>query len=237
MAGEPEWYIEGQRHRPVVVRWRIARWRPPAAFWVALLLVAAAFLAAWSAMALDRAFRPALLAIAEAKARDLANQAMQRAVAAEVLDGVRYEDLIRVVTDRQGERVLLLQPDSVAINRLVGRANRAVQGALGELDGQSVSIPVGQALGYGLFGGGAGPELRLRLRPVGSVRSAVRSEFRGAGVNQTHHQVILEMRATVRVVSPLVSGEVEAPFQTVLTEAVINGEVPQVMPWPAPVDR
>lgn len=219
----PAWYDGGRRRG--AVRWRIARWRPPPAVWLMVLVALVFSAAAWTAVALDRSFRPALLAIAEAKARVAANQAIHRAISAEVLEGVRYEQLIRVVTDRQGDRVLLLQPDSVAINRIVDRANRAAEAALAALDGQPVSIPLGQVWGYGLLGG-AGPRIRLRLHPIGAVQTSVRSEFRAAGINQTHHQVILEMKATLRLASPLVGGDVEAPFTTVLAEAIINGEVP-----------
>lgn len=225
LAG-PEFWLGGRRVAPARLRLRVGPWRPPP--WLVLLALFALLgsFAGWAAFRIDRLFRPQLVAIAEVKARELASQAINEAITADILSGVEYERLIRVIMDPSQRRVLLVQPDTVAINRIADRATRAADQALRRLNGQRLAVPVGQVLGYTLLAR-LGPDVAVVLEPVGSVVSIIRSEFEAAGVNQAHHRIILQTTASVRIVLPLVSRDVDVVFQTVLAEAIIHGEVPQ----------
>lgn len=182
---------------------------------------------------MDRAFRPHLEAIIDAEIRRVAAEALNEAVNPDTFGSLRYQDLIHVEISKSGDRVLLLMPDTVAINLLADRASRSVHNHLQKLREQPLQIPLAQIMGWTVFGD-MGPRLRVRVVPLGSAVTRVRSKLEAAGINQTHHVLTLETTVTLRAVVPLVSRDVSVTFEAPLTSAVINGPVPSVnLQWPA----
>ena len=199
---------------------------PVAVLSLLILLVGAG----WSLWRVDRAFRPSLLAIAEMKAKAMAADAVNEAISPEVLGDVKYDRLVHFQLNTRGDRVLYMQPDTVGINLIADRATRAVRARLAALDGQPVAISLAQVLGWSIFAG-RGPALHLRIEPIGLPITNVRDRFEAAGINQTRHLIYLETTVAMRMVAPAVSREVDVSFQTPLTSAVINGEVPDYWPF------
>ena len=74
---------------------------------------------------------------------------------------------------------------------------------------------------------GRGPEMLVKVVPVGSVSSEFVTEFRTAGINQTRHKVYIRIRANMRIVIPTGAREVEVVAQVPVAETVIVGQVPQ----------
>jgi len=174
----------------------------------------------------DVRLRPTLKAMAEARARVVATQSINQAIREEVVANIHYEDLIFVKVDNRG-RVVLMQPNTGEINRLASDATITVQELLKKISREKITIPLGQLSGIQLLAGW-GPDIPIRIVPVGTVESRVFDLFEEAGINQTRHKIYLEVKSKVRVIVPLISSNVEVKVEVPLTEAVIMGEVPQV---------
>jgi hypothetical protein len=67
---------------------------------------------------IERNLKPTIKEIGEAKARQVATEAINDAVKHKIADSVNYQDLIFVQKDSQG-RIVLMQPNIVRINQLV----------------------------------------------------------------------------------------------------------------------
>ncbi|WP_243119924.1 sporulation protein YunB [Pelotomaculum propionicicum] len=174
---------------------------------------------------LDMTLRHTFFNIAEAKAVQLATESFQKALQREVADeNLQYQDFIVIQKDNQGH-IVLMQADTVKVNRFSANTTLAVQKALEELRWQSLSIPAGQILGIP-FLAHLGPQIKYHIMPVGTVRVNVVDKFESAGINQTKHTIYLNFDTNIRIVVPLKSGETIVANQVPLAESIIVGSVP-----------
>lgn len=175
-------------------------------------------------MLLERNLTRVVLTLASAKAEVLAVQALNQAAEALIADGISYDSLVHVTLGEDGS-VRLLQANTTGMNSLASRASLTAQAKLEALQDQTVSVPLGSALGVTLLAG-TGPRIRVHMLPVGAVVTAYETEFTSAGINQTRHRVLLTMRAQVRLVLPTGASGVEAVTQVAVAESIIVGQVP-----------
>ena len=175
-------------------------------------------------MLLERNLTRVVLTLASAKAEVLAVQALNQAAEALIAEGVSYDSLVHVTLGEDGS-VRLLQANTAGMNSLASRASLTAQARLEALQDQTVSVPLGSALGITLLAG-TGPRIRVHMLPVGAVVTAYETEFTSAGINQTRHRVLLTMRAQVRLVLPTGASGVEAVTQVAVAESIIVGQVP-----------
>ena len=175
-------------------------------------------------MLLERNLTRVVLTLASAKAEVLAVQALNQAAEALIADGVSYDSLVHVTLGEDGS-VRLLQANTAGMNSLASRASLTAQAKLEALQDQTVSVPLGSALGVTLLAG-TGPRIRVHMLPVGAVVTAYETEFTSAGINQTRHRVLLTMRAQVQLVLPIGASGVEAVTQVAVAESIIVGQVP-----------
>lgn len=173
---------------------------------------------------LDGNLTGVVLSLADARARSLAVQILNEAVEETIATQVSYDQLMTVTTGTDGT-VRLIQANTAEMNRLASHATLLAQKKLEELEDQSISVPLGSALGLTIFAG-AGPKIQVRILPVGAVIPRFDTEFQTAGINQTRHKVLLTLTATVRLVIPTGSSMMEASTQMAVAENIIVGQVP-----------
>lgn len=200
-----------RRHRLSVARW--LRWL--------ILLAACAFLAVRLA---DLLLLGPLEAVAEAEARERGVDAINRVLLESVSREVRQEDLVMYEKDQQG-RIAAYRVNTQQVTQVAARAASAVQDEFQRLSERSFGIPLGALSGTRLLGS-AGPQLRVRMMPVGSVTVNIEQDFQGEGINQTRHRLWLNATAHVRVILPVLSREVSVSTNVPISETVIVGPVP-----------
>lgn len=195
--------------------------RSPSFLLLLLILLVFGWATLWY---LDRQFAPVVRAIAEEKAKIMATNALNQSVLDQVSEGLKLGDLMAQEKDGSG-RVSFIQVNTQLINEVAAKAAQAVAGDLEQLNGQPVHIPLGRILGLDLFAG-LGPNIPAKIYPEGYVLVDVKQEFREAGINQTVHIVNLVAKASVRVVVPLLSQDVELTISTPLVTNILPGPVP-----------
>jgi sporulation protein YunB len=168
---------------------------------------------------------PTILAIAEAKAVQLAVKTVNDAVRNRILSRtLRYEDLIAIHKDSEG-RVVLMQANTVKITEMATDVAVTVEKTLAELEKDEFGIPLGQVLGSQILAN-YGPRIKVRIIPVGSVKVEILDNFESAGINQTRHRFFLRLDTQVKIVVPLQEKEVRVATDVPLVENVIVGTVP-----------
>jgi len=217
------------RRRPRLgFRWRgpsvrVLRVRRPRPHTLALLLALAAAVVGLCVI-LDRRVAPQVQALAGIAAEQQAAAAVSAAVEQVLTDErVTYERLVGYSDNGDGLRSI--QTDAVEINLLRGKINDAVEKAVNLRRGR-LKLPLGALLGSSLFAG-AGPNVTVPLAMAGSALSDIRSELSGAGVNQTVHRILMDLRVTLSVILPGGTVDNEIELTVCLAETVIVGEVPQ----------
>ncbi|MDT8900994.1 sporulation protein YunB [Anaeroselena agilis] len=179
--------------------------------------------------------KPTLMAIAEAKAIQVATQTINNVVNEKVSQHIDPQTLVNIKLDSRG-RVVFIQPNTMEFNRLAADTTIKVQEALKQITDEKVYIPVGQVLGSQLLASW-GPPIVVTIIPIGTVQVKVVDKFEQAGINQTRHMVYLFATTHVRIVVPLVSSTVSVNTQVPIAEYVVVGEVPSTyvqFPFPLP---
>lgn len=174
---------------------------------------------------IERNLKDTIQTVANAKAVQLATETINQAVAEKLVGSVDYRELIYTVQDSNG-RLVLMQANTVKLNKIASDTTLAVQKKLQELSNERFNIPFGQALGSTLLAS-YGPLIKVVIVPVGTVQVKVSDDFEEAGINQTKHRLLLNVKTKVKIVIPLASSEAVVETQVPITETVIVGEVPQ----------
>jgi len=167
---------------------------------------------------------PIVISMAEARARQLAVEAINQAVAEVMQSSIRYSDLIKVSTDAKGQ-VTLIQANTILMNSLASKTALTVQRNLVELEDEGVTLPLGAAFGVKIISS-AGPMIRAGVVPVGSIITRFVTAFESAGINQTRHEISLETSTQMRIVIPTGAATVSVTITVPIAEAIIVGEVP-----------
>lgn len=214
-------YVSKKAGIPMRMSIGIRRWRRR--LLTVLILLIAACVAMY--ILLDINLRPVILAMAEAKVRAIAISAINDAVV-EVMNGeLRYTDLINIVQDGTGS-VTMIQANTIRMNELAAHTALIAQENIERIGEQGIAIPAGSALGGELLAG-RGPNIRVKIIPVGSVTTEFVTEFESAGINQTRHKIYLTAQANIRIVIPTSSSRVIVESHVPIAESIIVGSVPQ----------
>jgi sporulation protein YunB len=210
---------------PTVVRWQTMlkkrkTYRIVIGLFVVLLLSGSVMIL------LDKKLTGVFLHIAEVKAVQLVNEAVQASLQEEKLTGnINYHELIVVHKDNEGG-ITLIRADALAVNKFASNISVSVQRALDNLRRQSFRIPLGQVLDIPVFSN-KGPKLKYSVMQVGSVRFTTSDSFETAGINQTRHTIYLNLEITVRIVASSKSVEKIVSIKMPLTESIIVGRIPE----------
>lgn len=176
-------------------------------------------------MVLEGNLSQVILDLAQADAYALAVDVLNEAVANAMATGITYNELVTLEKDTAG-RVTMLQANTMRMNELAASIALGAQDQLAQNGGQVVRVPLGAATGVPLFAG-SGPKLEVRIVPVGAVSTRFMTEFESAGINQTRHKIYLFLQATVALVLPNGSQQVEVGAQVPIAESIIVGAVPE----------
>lgn len=71
-----------------------------------------------------------------------------------------------------------------------------------------------------------GPDIEMKMLIDGSVETDLKSEFKGAGINQTLHRIYLEVRCNVNILTPYDVINETIVNQVLLIEGLIVGNIP-----------
>ena len=174
----------------------------------------------------DAALRPAVTTLAAARAENKITGIVNEAVAATLAgQGVAYADLVAVERDSAG-RISLVAVDTVKLNSLRTGILAQVLEEVEGLDAQDLGVPLGSLTGFATASDW-GPVL-----PVGVVTAAVpRAEFSSAftaqGINQTLHQILLDVTVDVTLLIPGGQTSTSVTARVCVAETLLVGEVPQ----------
>lgn len=173
----------------------------------------------------ERALFSTIVAIAKARAVQTAVITINTAVREHLAEsGVGYQDLVQLHKDRDG-RIVMMQANTLQITGMAAGFALSSEKAMRDLERDRFSIPVGQVLGSQLLAA-YGPQIPVRIIPVGAVEVDMVDRFETAGINQTRHRIYLDLASSVRIVVPWQQTEVEIATRVPLVENVLVGEVP-----------
>lgn len=137
--------------------------------------------------------------------------------------------LVDLERDANGA-VTAIAANAAAINALSAEVlSRAVEAT--EQEAIRIQIPVMNLLGSALFMN-HGPSVAVDVTMLSSSTASFRSELSSAGINQTCHQIFLELDVQLSFLMPWRGMETNVQTEILVSETVIVGQVPgSYMNW------
>ena len=170
--------------------------------------------------------RPVIVSMAETHARSIGSKVVSEAITEEIeANNISYDDLISFEKDENG-KIAALKTDIIMINRLKSRLSVVILDKLSDMNDINLYVPVGNLIN-GEFFSGRGPKIEIIVLPVGSVTTNITNIFTSAGINQTRHQIMLEVNVTVSIIMPFSVESTDISTSMAIAETIIVGDVPK----------
>ena len=189
--------------------------------WLTLLVLA--LLAA--AVSLLWHLKPVMTSMATARVSNLVNRIVFAAVNEAVENGdIDYQNFVIFEKDETGH-ITALRSNVAEVNRMQGQITDEILHRLSEVATSELEIPLGTLTGSALLAG-RGPSLFVRMQAVGSASAAFRNQFTAAGINQTRHQIFLDVDVYMSILLPGMKTSTRVSNEIAVAETVIVGGVP-----------
>lgn len=174
---------------------------------------------------LDSRVRPVITTLSTYQAKLAATQSINDAVIQVINEeDVIYNSIITLTQADDGE-VSSISTDMITINRLKAEITNKISDRLKLDASRTIRIPIGTVLG-GQILSGRGPRIEFKVLPAGYVHTEIYNNFKAAGINQTLHQIMLSVDATVSAVSPVYTVTTTVNTNICIAETIIVGRVP-----------
>ena len=172
-----------------------------------------------------RSVSPIIINISEEEVRAVTSNAVREATI-DVLSKNSQQTPETINYDNEGN-ITSIQINHALINTIVQECGLATQNKLAQLGMRGIDIPIGSLSGF-VFLAGKGPNVNIKILPVGSVHVEIRSEFISRGINQTNHKIYLSINSDVNIVLPGSNNSISALAEIIICDTVIVGKIPSV---------
>lgn len=169
--------------------------------------------------------RPLLESLATTRASNTVNRIVFEAVNDAIQNGdISYETLISLEKDHEG-RITAVHSNMAAFNRLQTQILDIILARIDQVSTRELSIPIGTLTGSALLAG-RGPRISVRMESVGSSSASFANRFESAGINQTKHQIVLQVDVRVAILLPGFTATTDVSNSITVAETIIVGAVP-----------
>ena len=187
-------------------------------------IFAAVFLSAIVAIFLH--LKPLVTTLATSRVNNHVNRIVVAAVNEAIDRGdIQYDTLIHFDKDSSGH-ITALRSNMSEFNRLQVNIADDVLQRLNDVATNELRIPLGTLTGLSLLAG-RGPALVVKMQSVGSATAKLRNEFMAAGINQTKHQILLDVDVSMSILLPGYTTYTKVSNEVVVAETIIVGNVPE----------
>lgn len=174
---------------------------------------------------LRRTYRDVVRDLAQTQVKNTTSDLTNDAIARQIADGVvQYDRIVYFEKDLEG-RITALKTNIGEVNRLKTDILNIINDEILALDHSDIGIPLGSLILPEILSG-RGPVIPVHILSIRNSDANFASHFSQAGINQTLHQVTMEVSIDVSV---LVLGQTTSftmESQVVVAETVIVGQVP-----------
>jgi len=138
---------------------------------------------------------------------------------------ISYNDIIHIRTNDSGQ-IIALQNDMNHINAYRNQLLKLIAEEEGTLKQRQFRVPFGSLTGSELLSG-RGPGIPVQILSIATPNSGFENIFTSAGINQTRHQVMLQVTVKIHVLLAGITETLEIAHQICVAETIIVGTVPE----------
>lgn len=170
--------------------------------------------------------KPVIIEVAVTQAENIASTIIEDAIISVLREnGVTYSSLVDIEKDEDG-RVTTVKADTIKMNLLKSEIGAEISKEILETDSREISIPFGTIIGISALSG-KGPKIKTTVTLTSNVTSTINNTFTSSGINQTLHEIYVNVNATIYVVMPKNTAIAEVNSNYCIAQTVIIGTVPE----------
>ena len=195
--------------------------------WKRFFLRVIAFLLVCTALLLYIRFKYdlAIAGLAETQVRNATSDLINDAIDRQIEDGnIQYDRIVFFEKDLDG-RITALKTNMSEINRLKTNILNIINDKILQMDTSNIGIPLG-SLFLSEFFSGRGPSFPVSVLSIRNSDASFSSDFVEAGINQTLHQLNMQISVDVAVLVLGKTSYFTITSQVIVAETIIVGQVP-----------
>ena len=171
-------------------------------------------------------YRDAIRELAQTQIKNATSDLINDAIDEQIGTGtIQYDRLVYFEKDLNG-RITALKTNMSEVNRLKTKILNLINDEILAMDTDHLGVPLGSLLLPEFFSG-KGPSIPVQILTIRNSDGSFASHFTEAGINQTLHQLTMEVLVDISV---LVLGETHSftvATQVIVAETIIVGDVPE----------
>ena len=190
-----------------------------------ILLIAMLIFSIIVAIEVDARLRVIINNYAQNRAKIIANSSINETISQYLTEiNLKYSDLVMINSNGEG-RVTSVEFDTVTITKIKASLISKIQNNINKRQNINITVPIGTVTGVQILNN-RGPDINIGMKIGSAIYSKISSKFVSAGINQTLHQITIEIKSDIYFVMPWyrTTGNYETEF--IVAETVIVGEVP-----------
>ena len=176
---------------------------------------------------INKNLSPTIIAVADSELRartlDIINTNIQTIYDEEFKD----IDLVSVEKD-SNDKIVMVKADTVRLNTLATKISLKGQDELEKMGKVGFKIPLGYVSKVSILSY-LGPDIIVKMRPIGRVEVSYESIFESAGINQTRLKIYMNVKSTMQIILPFESRDLEVVNNVPVCETIIVGESPRTI--------
>jgi len=173
---------------------------------------------------LDKIIMPTVKLVADAQMRAEVTNTINKTIFQEYSRNFNYNDIIKFDKDNDGN-IIMMTADTLKLSEIATLTVLKAQEELEKKSQVDIRIPMGYVTKNNILAR-FGPDVKIRMRPIGHITTRYLSEFEDAGINQTRHKIYIETTTRVKMIMAVSSSELEIVNQIPIVETIIVGRVP-----------
>ena len=173
---------------------------------------------------LDKIIMPTVKLVADAQMRAEVTNTINKTIFQEYSRNFNYNDIIKFEKDNDGN-IIMMTADTLKLSEIATLTVLKAQEELEKKSQVDIRIPMGYVTKNNILAR-FGPDVKIRMRPIGHITTRYLSEFEDAGINQTRHKIYIETTTRVKMIMAVSSSELEIVNQIPIVETIIVGRVP-----------
>lgn len=173
----------------------------------------------------NKTLTPAIISATEVESKIMATEIINKCIVEECTKNFKYDEIIKYEKDSEGN-VILLKADTLKMNEIACKVALKASDELKQIGEKGIKIPLSYIFKNNIISR-LGPDLNIKINPVGYVEAKYISVFESGGINQTRHKIYIRVNTKVKVMLPLTSNIVEVSNEVPISETIIVGKVPE----------
>lgn len=206
-------------------RWRSRSKKPGSRrklFFISLVIFT--LLSLQSFIFIEKNLKPPIMSLAKIRVKQIATQAINKAISEQIANSSNFQSLIDWKTDRDG-KVAGFMMNYAENMRITSRTKDIVESTLTNMKDLNEHIPLGQALDSAIIAS-FGPQVPIRLEPQGAVKVELNTKQQDAGINMILVEVYIRIVAEVAIIIPFDTEPEAVETEIPVSYLLVVGNVP-----------